>query len=67
MINGADDDRPFVPKDEGPKVPDKVDYEVRGARMDDARCSRCYYECAAGYVRTTSTATATGELRMESD
>ena len=37
MINGADDDRPFVPKDEGPKVPDKVDYEVRGARMDDAR------------------------------
>ena len=37
------------------------------ARMDDARCSRCYYECAAGYVRTTSTATATGELRMESD
>jgi len=37
MINGADDDRPFVPKDEGPKVPDKVDYEVRGAKMDDAR------------------------------
>ena len=37
------------------------------ARMDDARCSRCYYECAAGDVRTTSTATATGELRMESD
>ncbi|KAH8072296.1 hypothetical protein JL721_3561 [Aureococcus anophagefferens] len=36
MINGADD-RPFVPKDEGPKVPDKVDYEVRGAKMDDAR------------------------------